>query len=236
MTHRPFIIPVLVTAVLVAGCATKKFVREELQKSENKTAQSINRLDGAVGQERSRVDGLTVQVTDVGKRADDANGLAGRASTRAEAAAQRAEQANGAADQAMQRAEQTDSRLTRLWSNRNKLNPADTVQIRFGFDRWQLDDRGETALLEVAKQLQDTPNLFVTLEGYTDNQGKADYNIQLSQRRVEAVRRFLVEKGVEVHRIQSIGLGVSRPAATNGTKEGRAENRRVAVRLLAPAE
>src|SRR5262249_6640356 len=86
MAHRRFIIPVLVTAVLVAGCATKKFVREELQKSENKTAQSINRLDGDVGQERSRVDGLTVQVTDVGKRADDANGLAGRASTRAEAA------------------------------------------------------------------------------------------------------------------------------------------------------
>jgi len=236
MAHRLFIIPALFTALLVTGCATKKFVREEVQKVDAKTTQSVSRLDGELGQERGRVDGLTVQVTDVGKRADQANGLAGQAANRAEAAAQKADQASGAADQAVQRADQTDTRLTRLWANRHKLNPAETVVIRFGFDRAKLDDRGETSLLDVVKQLQENPNLFVTLEGYTDSQGPADYNVQLSQRRVETVRRFLVEKGVELHRVQSIGLGVVKPVANNGTKEGRAENRRVAVRVLTPAE
>src|SRR5438093_1091670 len=150
MTHRLFIIPALFTALLITGCATKKFVREELQKVETKTGQSVSRIDGEIGQERGRVDGLTVQVTDVGKRADQANGLAGQAANRAEAAAQKSDQANGAADQALQRADQTDTRLTRLWANRHKLNPADTIVIRFGFDRAQLDDRGLTSLLQVA--------------------------------------------------------------------------------------
>ena len=74
------------------------------------------------------------------------------------------------------------------------------------------------------------------LEGYTDSAGDAMYNIQLSQRRSEAVRRFLVEKGVELHRIQSIGLGDIRPSADNGTAKGREQNRRVTVRTFAPAE
>jgi OOP family OmpA-OmpF porin len=88
----------------------------------------------------------------------------------------------------------------------------------------------------VAKQLEENPNLVVELEGYTDSQGASDYNVQLSQRRSETVRRFLVDKGVELHRIHSIGLGDVRPSADNNTPKGREQNRRVMVKIFAPAE
>jgi outer membrane protein OmpA-like peptidoglycan-associated protein len=78
--------------------------------------------------------------------------------------------------------------------------------------------------------------LVVDLEGYTDSTGDAAYNVQLSQRRVEAVRRFLAEKGVEIHRLSSIGLGEARPVANNQTRAGRDQNRRVAIRLFGPVE
>ena len=77
---------------------------------------------------------------------------------------------------------------------------------------------------------------MVELEGYTDSVGALPYNVQLSQRRSEAVRRFLVEKGIEMNRIHSIGLGDIKPSADNATPKGREQNRRVMVRFFAPAE
>jgi OOP family OmpA-OmpF porin len=76
----------------------------------------------------------------------------------------------------------------------------------------------------------------VELEGFTDNIGTVPYNIGLSQRRAESVRRFLVEKGIGMSRVQSIGLGDIRPVADNKTKQGRDQNRRVTIRVYAPAE
>jgi outer membrane protein OmpA-like peptidoglycan-associated protein len=114
--------------------------------------------------------------------------------------------------------------------------PVDTVAVRFGFNRADLNDGAQTALLDIIKQLQTNPTLVVDLEGYTDSTGDAMYNVQLSQRRVEAVRRFLVEKGVELHRVNSIELGPARPLADNNTKAGRDQNRRVAVRMFGPVE
>lgn len=226
----------LTASSLLMGCATKKFVREEVSKSEAKLGQEVGRVDGDLAQEKTRVSGLAVQVTetrsvaeDAARRTVEARGLADQALGRAGDAADRA-------GQAQTRADQTDQRLTRLWSNRHRLQPGEVIVVSFGFDRWALDDRGETALLEVVQQLKENPNRVVLLEGYTDSVGREPYNIQLSQRRAEAVRRFLVAKGVDVHRIHSIGLGDLRPVADNNTKQGRDQNRRVAVRLLDPVD
>lgn len=249
------VVPALIGAALVAGgCATKSFVREEVQKSqaqvEQKLDQQVGRLDGNLTQEKARISGVAVQVTETRtvadeatRRADQAAGKAGEAATRADGATAqagealaKAAEASGLASQAMAKAEQTDQRLTRLWANRNKRNLGDTLIVLFGFDKWQLDDRAETALLDVVKQLQENPNLVVDLEGYTDNVGPPPYNIQLSQRRSEAVRRFLVQKGIDLHRIQSIGLADIRPVADNTSSRGRDQNRRVAVKVFVPAE
>jgi outer membrane protein OmpA-like peptidoglycan-associated protein len=237
-------------SLVSVGCATKKFVREEVGKSETKIGQDVGRVEGALTEEKARTAAMNdqlgqtkVAVEQADTRATEATNLARTAQGRADEgvatatqAQTRADEAQTSATQALAKADETSTRLTRLWSNRNKRVPGDTVAILFRFDKWQLDDRGQTALLDVAKQLQDNPDLVVELEGYTDSVGNMPYNVQLSQRRSEAVRRFLVEKGIEMHRIHSIGLGDVKPSADNQTAKGREQNRRVMVRFFAPAE
>jgi outer membrane protein OmpA-like peptidoglycan-associated protein len=222
--------------VLAAGCATKGFVREEIQKSEGRLDQQVGKLQGDLGQEQTRVTGVIAQAGEARKVADEATRLATDAASRANDAGARAAESSALAGKALAKAEDTDGRLTRLWGARNKWIPADTFTVTFGFDKWRLDDRAETAVLDAVKQLQANPGLIAALEGYSDTTGSPAHNLQLSQRRVEAVRRFLVEKGVDLHRVQSIGLGGVRPVADNKTKQGRAQNRRVTIKLFAPAE
>ena len=250
MRIRSLAILVASLSLVTVGCATKKFVREEIGKSEAKVGADVGRVEGSLTEEKARTTALSDQlgqtkiaVQEADTRAGEAAGLArtaqGRADegvTKAGQAQTRADEAHAAAGQAMAKADETSARLTRLWASRNKRVPGDTVAILFRFDKWELDDRGQTALLDVAKQLQENPNLVVELEGYTDSVGAMPYNVQLSQKRSEAVRRFLVEKGIEMHRINSIGLGDIRPSADNGTAKGREQNRRVMVRFFAPAE
>jgi outer membrane protein OmpA-like peptidoglycan-associated protein len=250
MRIRSLAILVASLSLMTVGCATKKFVREEVSKSEAKLGADVGRVEGSLTEEKARTTAINDQLgqtkiavqqadTRAGEAADLARTAQGRADegvTKATQAQTRADEAHATAGQAMAKADETSARLTRLWTNRNKRVPGDTVAILFRFDKWELDDRGQTALLDVAKQLQDNPNLVVELEGFTDSVGAMPYNVQLSQRRSEAVRRFLVEKGVEMNRINSIGLGNIKPSADNTTPKGREQNRRVMVRFFAPAE
>jgi len=243
MRIRALAIVVASLSLMTVGCATKKFVREEISKSESKTGSDIGKVDTALSEEKARTSALgdqlgqtKVAVQQADTKATEATSLAKTAQDRADEGVAQAGKAQARADEAMTKADETSARLTRLWANRNKRVPGDSVAILFKFDKAELDDRGQTALLDVAKQLQENPSLVVELEGYTDSKGTPDYNVQLSQRRSETVRRFLVEKGVEMHRIHSIGLGDIRPSADNNTAKGREQNRRVMVKLFALAE
>jgi outer membrane protein OmpA-like peptidoglycan-associated protein len=135
------------------------------------------------------------------------------------------------ADSAYSKADDTNSRLTRLWSNRNVRNQVENYQVLFGFDKWDLNDNAQTTLVSIIKEMKENPNLTVDLQGYADPVGSYPYNVGLSQRRVESVRRFLVEKGIELPRIHLIGLG---PIAEKGTPN--AEKRKVTVKLLVTKE
>jgi len=130
-----------------------------------------------------------------------------------------------------ERAEVVDQRLTRLWSRRNAREFVESVDVRFRFDRADLDDGAQTALLGIVRELQTNRGLTVDLAGFTDPTGPRDYNLGLAHRRVEAVRRFLAQQGVELPRIHAIGLG---PINGNGIKP--AEKRRVTVRLMVASE
>lgn len=107
-----------------------------------------------------------------------------------------------------------------------------TLDVQFGFDRSDLTESAKAQLVALTKKLRESAKLTVNLEGYADSVGTRDYNLHLSQKRVEAVRRYLVERGVEPARIRSVGLG---PLTDRGTPTEQTKNRRVTVRLLAPA-
>jgi OOP family OmpA-OmpF porin len=100
--------------------------------------------------------------------------------------------------------------------------------IYFDTDKDTVKSESAPTLKEIAKLLSANPSLKLHVVGHTDNQGKADYNLDLSRRRAAAVVRELTATlGVSAARLDSFGAGLYAPAAPNGTDEGRAKNRRV---------
>jgi len=210
MQRRNTLVAVTAAALLLSGCATKDWVRDVMGKQASDT-------DSKIGEQRVRVEGMGFRMAKVEERAT--------------AVEQQATKAGERAETAHSRAEAVDQRLTRLWTNRNQRQDVESLDVTFGFDRWDLEDGAQTALISFIKELQANPNLTVDLTGYTDPAGGVPYNIGLSQRRVEAVRRFLVARGVALPRIQSIGLGILEDTALPD-----AQKRRVTVRLMTPVQ
>ena len=100
--------------------------------------------------------------------------------------------------------------------------------IFFDFDKAEVKPESKPALDEIAKLLADNPDLNVLIVGHTDNVGKFDYNIKLSERRAKAVVEALKRGyGVDGGRMRPAGVGMMAPTATNDTEDGRAKNRRV---------
>jgi outer membrane protein OmpA-like peptidoglycan-associated protein len=91
-------------------------------------------------------------------------------------------------------------------------------------------------LKQVAQVIKDAPMIRVRIEGHTDNVGKLQKNMAISQARADAVRAFLVKEGVDSKQLIALGYGPTRPIASNATKAGKALNRRVEFRILNPEE
>jgi outer membrane protein OmpA-like peptidoglycan-associated protein len=109
-------------------------------------------------------------------------------------------------------------------------------QIHFGFDSDEILSDSIPLLDEVAQDFHDHPNINkVEVQGHTDNVGGAAYNLNLSQRRVEAVVRYLTAKGVSADRLIAKGYGATRPIVPNDTEDHRAENRRVQFVIMGMA-
>lgn len=99
--------------------------------------------------------------------------------------------------------------------------------IYFAINKDRILKKSYSLLNEVAQALVDNPKIMVSIEGHTDNQGSDKYNLELSERRANSVRRYLIAQGVESERLTSKGYGESKPIDENLTREGRAANRRV---------
>lgn len=99
--------------------------------------------------------------------------------------------------------------------------------VNFAFDSYKVSPSYAKEIKKVADFLAENPSYRVLLAGHTDSVGAEAYNQKLSEKRAAAVKEALVGFGVEANKIKTIGYGETKPVATNKTKEGRAENRRV---------
>ncbi len=104
--------------------------------------------------------------------------------------------------------------------------------VNFELNSARLTEGSIRVLDDAAATLKKHSDIKAEVAGHTDSTGDASYNQQLSQRRAESVMRFLVSKGVDAGRLNAKGYGESSPIADNGTREGRAKNRRVELRVL----
>lgn len=95
-----------------------------------------------------------------------------------------------------------------------------------------IDPKSYAELDEVIQMLQENPRIEIQLEGHTDNQGNPKLNMELSENRVEAVKKYMVSKGISKNRIKTKAFGGSQPLRNEMTPEARAANRRVEMRVL----
>ncbi len=119
-----------------------------------------------------------------------------------------------------------DIKLSQTTNGRTRL------LVFFDFNSSELKTSSYPELNRAVKLLKAVPTMQVEIAGYTDNVGAADYNLQLSQKRANAVRDYLIKNGINKNRVKAKGYGEESPIADNSTDDGRAENRRVEFVVL----
>jgi len=221
---KRYLLPVFVVGamVLTVGCATKNYVKKQ-------DAPIINKVD--------ELDDRTAQTTR-GIHETDARAQQGIQGVEAKASSadQKALAAGQQADQAQQLASNANNgvdTLTNRVVNLDNFHPVTEAAVHFGFNKADLTKKDKEQLDEIGQQISNVKGYIVQIEGRTDSVGNKDYNYELSQRRAAAVTQYLASRfSVPAHKIFIIGLGKDAPVEENKTSRGRAENRRVDVRLM----
>ena len=103
--------------------------------------------------------------------------------------------------------------------------------VNFDFDKSNIRADAAPVLDEAVRTLKEATSITIAVEGHTDSRGSDEYNQGLSERRANAVRDYLASHGISKSRMTAEGFGESRPVASNDTDEGRAQNRRVELRI-----
>ena len=221
--NRTSLVMLLVgTMFATVGCASKNYVKQQTTPLINKT----NELDDLTAK-NSR------DIKDVDARAQSGIQAVNAKATEVDQKAQTAGQNAASAQQVADAANTRIGVLTNTVVNLDNYHPVAETSVKFGFDKDNLTPKAKTALDQLASSIASTKGYIITLEGGTDSVGPADYNYDLSQRRANSVIQYLASKyQVPAHKIYVIGLGKDKPVETNKTSTGRADNRRVDVRLM----
>ena len=221
MKSRLWILIALMTVVVFGsvGCATKKYVRNRVSERVTPLEQRTGELEETSRRNTQDIGRLATDITDVRGRAD-------RAQSQADTALSRAEEANT-------RVNGAEQSVSDLRTNLDNYTLQNTGAVHFKFDSYELTPEAVESLDQLAAQIRDRTNFILEIQGFADWIGKDAYNNQLTQKRADAVRRYLAEQhNIPLFRMHILGFGELRPVADNKSREGRAENRRVEIRLL----
>ncbi|MGA8868929.1 MAG: OmpA family protein [Candidatus Sulfotelmatobacter sp.] len=222
MTRTSLTILLAASMAATVGCTTKNYVKQQTTPLINKT----NELDDLTAKN-------TREIKDVDARAQSGIQAVNAKTADVEQKAQAAGQSAASAQQMADAANTRVGVLTNTVANLDNYRPVAETSVKFGFNRDNLTSKSKEALDQLAGSISGTKGYIITLEGSTDSVGSADYNYDLSQRRANSVIQYLASKyTVPAHKIYVIGLGKDKPLESNKTAAGRADNRRVDVRLM----
>jgi peptidoglycan-associated lipoprotein len=225
------IVNVLAVGVIVVGtttaCATKKFVRTEVEAVGTRVETLSQSLESTQEQTRQN----SAQIKSVDAKADQVGIWAKEAQTSATTANSAAAAANSAATAAAAKAEAVDVASKRLVYE--VVISEDQGGFKFGSAK--LPEPVQARIDQMIADLKANPRgNFVEIEGHTDSSGDKLTNQRIGEERAEAVKRYLYEAHqVPLHKINVISWGEDKPVSPNKTREGRAQNRRVVIRILA---
>jgi|SRR5581483_6934380 len=227
---RTFLTAVPIAALAIGGstaCATKKFVRTSIGEVNEKIEATNRSLEET--QERTRRN--EARINEVDQKAAEA--------------AQAAQVAHNAADQAASAARAADAKAESVNAKADALDKASKRLVyevvlsedegNFKFGKTTLPDEAKKKIDELVMMLKADPKgAYFEIEGHTDNVGDKKVNERIGLERAEAVKRYLYEQHqIPLHKINVISYGEERPIAPNKTRAGRAQNRRVVIKVLA---
>ena len=208
MTSKPYIVALALATALVGttGCATKKYVKTE-------TGAVNTRVDEVQGQVEQAQTRLNTHETKLGQHDQQIGDL------------------SKTAQEALDRAQKAGQLAQGKFLYETVLTDE---KVKFGFDTADLSPEAQAAVDEFAAKIkQDNQNVYIEIQGHTDNVGSVKYNEELGLLRAEAVRRYLNQKhNFPLHRINVISYGETVPVADNNSRAGRSQNRRVALVVL----
>lgn len=203
----------LAVALALSGCATKEFVNEQVsgvnKRMDGQNAELSGKLDKQSQEFSSRYSSLDGRLNNQQAALDGTSKTAKEALDRALAAGKLAE-------------------------GKFMYETTLSSQIAFPFEGNELTEDAKKALDEFAGKIKsDNRNVYIEIQGHTDNSGPEYTNLKIGEQRAEIVRRYLAMKhGFALHRMNAMSYGESAPVANNKTRKGRIENRRVTLVVL----
>ena len=214
---------VIAAALAVIGstaCASKKFVRSSVGTTNQKVnalIQSLEETQGQTARHERRIADVDARSGAAARAADAAHGVANTAASSARTAGARVDALDKAARKLVY-----DVALS-------------TDEGHFAFGQAELPDGAKVRIDGMIHQLVDDPtNVFIEIEGHTDDRGTDGVNVKVGLARAQAVQKYLYDvHQVPLHKMNIISFGEVRPVASNRTEAGRAQNRRVVIRIRA---
>jgi peptidoglycan-associated lipoprotein len=207
---KAIVLTVAVASLAVSGCATKKYVAREVGEVNTK----VDTLNTTVEQTQERVKRSEVRIDEVDKNAQ--SGIS---------------DAKGSAQQALTRATEAEK------AAKGKLIYTVTLsndKVTFPLNKAKVSDDAKKLIDEAIAQLKsENRGVFFEIEGHTDATGSPEGNLRLGQQRAEAVHNYIHdEHGIALSRMEVISYGESKPVVDNKTRDNRAQNRRVVIKVL----
>ena len=226
---RTFLVVIPIAVLAIGGstaCATKKLVRT------------------SVGEVNDKVDSLGQSIEETQERTRKNEGRISDVDRKAQAATQSAQQAHAAAQQANNAASDAANAANTAGAKADAIDRASKRLVyevvlsedqgNFKFGKTSLPDAAKQKIDEMVAELkQDPKNVYIEIEGHTDGIGAKALNEKIGLERAQAVQRYLYEQyQIPLHKMSVISYGKEKPVAPNKTKAGRAQNRRVVIKVL----
>ena len=224
--RRGIELALLAGAVVLSGCATKKYVGQQV----DPVQQKLNHVDQQAQATQKQLEGDEPKISAAQEKADAADSKANEASGQAAAVGKKT-------DQLSSDLSSTRNEFSEKIANLDNYKSVGDVTVLFKFNSAKLTDDAKQKLSDAVQgHVQNEKRYYVAVQGYTDKTGDADYNVELSRRRAVAVQNYLITQyNLPAYRVQIVGLGEEKPVNEEKTRQERAENRRVQVTVFAPA-
>jgi len=219
---------VALLALVTAGCATKKFVRENVSDLETK----IGTVDKKYDQKTAE---LSTNITDLDRKTETGIADAQKKGEDAARQATKAENDAQAANTLAQKGVDDANRVGQQLENADNFQPVKSETVLFKFNHSDLTPEDKEQLDTLAQSVASMKHYVIEVAGYTDKVGDSQYNLDLSRRRADAVVRYLTQNGkIPLVKVRYLGYGEEMPAGDNKSRDGRKQNRRVEIKILAP--